>query len=147
MDPATGLPLVDLILDEAGQKGTGKWTSQNALDIGVPVPTINAALQGRIISSLKKERVFAATQLPASQQKYEGDPAELIDAVENALYASTVTSYAQGLAMLRMASQEYNMTRTPRYRHTAGGLHHPASLRRHHGCLRTRSSIGQPDAG
>ena len=108
MDPDTGLPLVDLILDEAGQKGTGKWTSQNALDIGVPVPTINAALQGRIISSLKKERVFAATQLPASQQKYEGDPAELIDAVENALYASKVTSYAQGLAMLRMASQEYN---------------------------------------
>ena len=108
LDPDTGLPLVDLILDEAGQKGTGKWTSQNALDIGVPVPTINAALQGRIISSLKKERVFAATQLPSPQQKYEGDPAELIDAVENALYASKVTSYAQGLAMLRMASLEYN---------------------------------------
>ncbi len=107
-DPETGLPLVDLILDQAGQKGTGKWTSQNALDIGVPVPTINAALQGRIISSLKEERVFAATQLPAPLQKYEDDPAELIDAVENALYASKVTSYAQGLAMLRMASQEYN---------------------------------------
>ena len=107
MDPETGLPLVDLILDEAGQKGTGKWTSQNALDIGVPVPTINAALQGRIISSLKKERVFAATQLPSPQQKYEGDAAELIDAIENALYASKVTSYAQGLAMLRMASNEY----------------------------------------
>jgi len=107
IDPETGLPLVDLILDEAGQKGTGKWTSQNALDIGVPVPTINAALQGRIISSLKKERVFAATQLPSPQQKYEGDSAELIDAIENALYASKVTSYAQGLAMLRMASNEY----------------------------------------
>ena len=108
IDPETGLPLVDLILDEAQQKGTGKWTSQNALDIGVPVPTINAALQGRIISALKKERVFAATQLPSPQQKYEGDPAALIDAVENALYASKVTSYAQGLAMLRMASQEYH---------------------------------------
>ena len=107
IDPDTGLPLVDLILDQAGQKGTGKWTSQNALDIGVPVPTINAALQGRIISSLKKERVFAATQLPSPQQKYEGDSAELIDAIENALYASKVTSYAQGLAMLRMASNEY----------------------------------------
>ena len=107
MDPETGLPLVDLILDEAGQKGTGKWTSQNALDIGVPVPTINAALQGRIISSLKKERVFAASQLASPQQKYEGDSAELIDAIENALYASKVTSYAQGLAMLRMASNEY----------------------------------------
>jgi len=107
IDPETGLPLVDLILDQAGQKGTGKWTSQNALDIGVPVPTINAALQGRIISSLKEERVYAATQLPAVQQKYEGDPTELINAVENALYASKVTSYAQGLAMLRMASQEY----------------------------------------
>ncbi len=107
IDPETGLPLVDLILDQAGQKGTGKWTSQNALDIGVPVPTINAALQGRIISALKEERVYAATQLPAVQQKYEGDPTELINAVENALYASKVTSYAQGLAMLRMASQEY----------------------------------------
>ncbi len=108
IDPETGLPLVDLILDQAGQKGTGKWTSQNALDIGVPVPTINAALQGRIISSLKKERVFAATQLPSPERKFEGDPTELINAVENALYASKVTSYAQGLAMLRMASQEYN---------------------------------------
>ncbi len=108
VDPETGLPLVDLILDEAGQKGTGKWTSQNALDIGVPVPTINAALQGRIISSLKKERVFAATQLPTPEQKYEGDPVELINAIENALYASKVTSYAQGLAMLRMASLEYH---------------------------------------
>lgn len=107
IDPDTGFPLVDLILDQAGQKGTGKWTSQNALDIGVPVPTINAALQGRIISSLKDERVYAATQLPAPQQKYEGDPAELINAIENALYASKVTSYAQGLAMLRMASNEY----------------------------------------
>lgn len=108
IDPDTGLPLVDLILDQAGQKGTGKWTSQNALDIGVPVPTINAALQGRIISSLKEERVFAATQLPSPEQKYEGDAAELINAIENALYASKVTSYAQGLAMLRMASLEYN---------------------------------------
>jgi len=107
IDPETGLPLVDLILDQAGQKGTGKWTSQNALDIGVPVPTINAALQGRIISSLKDERVYAATQLPAPEQKYEGDAAELIEAIENALYASKVTSYAQGLAMLRMASNEY----------------------------------------
>ena len=107
IDPDTDLPLVDLILDQAGQKGTGKWTSQNALDIGVPVPTINAALQGRIISSLKDERVYAATQLPGPQQKFEGDPAELIDAIENALYASKVTSYAQGLAMLRMASNEY----------------------------------------
>ena len=108
IDPETGLPLVDLILDEAQQKGTGKWTSQNALDIGVPVPTINAALQGRIISSLKSERVFAATRLPSPQQQYEGDPTGLIDAIENALYASKVTSYAQGLAMLRMASQEYH---------------------------------------
>ena len=71
------------------------------------MPTINAALQGRIISSLKKERVFAASQLASPQQKYEGDSAELIDAIENALYASKVTSYAQGLAMLRMASNEY----------------------------------------
>lgn len=108
IDVETSKPLVDLILDEAQQKGTGKWTSQNALDLGVPVPTINAALQGRIISSLKKERVLASKVLSSPHAKFQGNPEELIKAVENALYASKVTSYAQGLAMLRMASQEYH---------------------------------------
>ena len=60
MDPETGKPLVDVILDEAQQKGTGKWTSQNALDLGVPIPTINAAVESRIISAYKDERVAAS---------------------------------------------------------------------------------------
>ncbi len=106
-DPETGLPLVDVILDEAQQKGTGKWTSQNALDLGMPIPTINAGLQGRIISALKAERVAASKVFTLPATKYTGDPERLINAVENALYASKVTSYAQGMGMLRLASQEY----------------------------------------
>jgi len=107
MDPDTGLPLVDVILDEAQQKGTGKWTSQNALDLGMPIPTINAGLQGRIISALKVERVAASNVLAVPAAKYAGDRESLIAAVENALYASKVTSYAQGMGMLKLASREY----------------------------------------
>jgi len=107
VDGETGLPVVDLILDEAQQKGTGKWTSQNALDIGAPIPTINAGLVSRIISAVKSERVAAAKILSGPIPKIEGDPAAFIDAVENALYASKITSYAQGLAMMKMASIEY----------------------------------------
>jgi 6-phosphogluconate dehydrogenase len=107
IDPDTGLPLVDVILDEAQQKGTGKWTSQNALDLGMPIPTINAGLQGRIISALKGERVAASKVLAVPAVKYAGDRERLIAAVENALYASKVTSYAQGMGMLKLASREY----------------------------------------
>ncbi len=107
VNPETGLPLIDVILDEAQQKGTGKWTSQNALDLGAPIPTINAALQGRIISALKAERLQAASKLSGPTSKFTGDTARLIQALENALYASKITSYAQGMGMLRLASQEY----------------------------------------
>jgi len=107
IDPDTSRPVVDVILDEAQQKGTGKWTSQNALDIGAPIPTINAGLQGRIISALKKERVIASTILAGPDQKFAGSSENLITAAMNALYASKITSYAQGLGMLKMASQEY----------------------------------------
>jgi 6-phosphogluconate dehydrogenase len=107
-DEETGQPLVDLVLDKAAQKGTGKWTSQNSLDIGAPIPTINSAVEARILSSLKSERVAAAQVLPAgSQDNYTGDRAELIDAVRQALYASKISAYAQGMAMLRLASEEY----------------------------------------
>ena len=68
-DPETGQPLVDVILDTAGQKGTGKWTSQNALDVGAPIPTINAAVEARILSALKAERVAAATVAVAGWRK------------------------------------------------------------------------------
>ena len=108
MDEETGQPLVDLILDKAAQKGTGKWTSQDAFDIGAPIPTINSAVVGRIISSLKDERVGASKTLPGPEQAvYDGDRAELIDMVRQALYASKISAYAQGMAMLRIASEEY----------------------------------------
>ena len=107
VDPDTGKPLVDVILDEAQQKGTGKWTSQNALDIGAPIPTINAAVESRIISSLKAERVIASRLLHGPSPHYGGDRQRLIDAARDALYASKITSYAQGIGLLRFASAEY----------------------------------------
>jgi 6-phosphogluconate dehydrogenase len=107
-DEETGRPLVDLILDKAGQKGTGKWTSQNAFDVGSPIPTITAAVDGRIISSFKEERVAASKILSGPAGKYTGERQQLIDAVRAALYASKICSYAQGMALLKTASAEYN---------------------------------------
>jgi len=108
VDEETGQPLVDLVLDKAAQKGTGKWTSQDAFDIGAPIPTINSAVVGRIISSLKEERVAASSVLPGPEQvAYDGNRDELIDMVRQALYASKISAYAQGMAMLRIASEEY----------------------------------------
>jgi len=106
-DPETGRPLVDLILDEAQQKGTGKWTSQHAFDIGAPIPTINAAVESRILSALKAERVHASRVLHGPSPHYHGQRERLVEAVRAALYASKVTSYAQGFGLLRMASAEY----------------------------------------
>ncbi len=108
VDEDTGAALVDVILDEAEQKGTGKWTAQNALEIGAAVPTIDAAVYSRILSALKAERVKASRILTIPAQAYNGDPAGLISAVGDALFASKVLSYAQGMAMLRTASQEYD---------------------------------------
>ncbi len=113
VDPDTGRPLVDVILDEAQQKGTGKWTSQNALDVGAPIPTINAAVESRIISSLKPQRVAASHLFSGPALRYMGDRQPLIDAARDALYASKVTSYAQGLGLLRMASDEYKYDLKP----------------------------------
>jgi len=107
-DPETGKPLVDVILDKAGQKGTGKWTSQNAFDLGSPIPTINSAVEGRIISAYKDERVSASKILTGPKASFSGDPDKLIDSVRQALYASKICSYAQGMALLRAASREYD---------------------------------------
>jgi 6-phosphogluconate dehydrogenase len=106
-DEETGAPLVDVILDEAQQKGTGKWMSQNAFDVGAPIPTVNAAVEARIISALKAERVAASKVLRGPSRPMAIDRQTLVDAARQALYASKVTSYAQGLALLRLASQEY----------------------------------------
>lgn len=108
MDEETGSPLVDVILDEAEQKGTGKWTAQNALDIGAAVPTIDAAVYSRILSALKAERMTASQVLSIPASPYAGEPSGLIAAMRDALYVSKVLSYAQGMAMLRTASQEYD---------------------------------------
>ncbi|MGA2263770.1 MAG: NADP-dependent phosphogluconate dehydrogenase, partial [Acidobacteriota bacterium] len=112
-DPESGRPMVDVILDEAQQKGTGKWTSQNALDVGAPIPTINAAVESRIISALKPQRVIASRVLRGPAPEYAGDPQWLIDAARDALYASKITSYAQGLGLLRLASDEYGFGLRP----------------------------------
>jgi 6-phosphogluconate dehydrogenase len=107
VDAETGTPLVDLILDEAQQKGTGKWMSQNAFDVGTPIPTVNAAVEARLLSALKAERVAASKLLRGPSGSLEGDRAWLIDAARQALYASKITSYAQGMALLSQASKEY----------------------------------------
>jgi len=113
VDPDTGRALVDVILDEAQQKGTGKWMSQNALDVGAAIPTINAAVESRIISAMKDERVAASRALRGPALHYSGDRQRLIDAVRDALYASKITSYAQGLGLLRVASAEYKYDLKP----------------------------------
>jgi 6-phosphogluconate dehydrogenase len=106
-DPATGKPLVDVILDTAGQKGTGKWTSQNALDLGVAIPTINAAVDARIISSYKSERVEASTILHGPPRHFEGDRKVFLRSLRDALRLAMLTCYAQGFALIREASREY----------------------------------------
>jgi 6-phosphogluconate dehydrogenase len=107
VDPETDLPLVDVILDEAKQKGTGRWTSQNAMDLGVPIHTINAAVSSRIISGMKDEREEASEWLKGPDSVYKGDRQQLIDAAREALYASKIISYAQGFRLLQVASEEY----------------------------------------
>jgi 6-phosphogluconate dehydrogenase len=108
IDKDTGQPLVDVILDEAQQKGTGKWTSQNSFDLGAPIPTINAAVEARQISALKAERVVASRVLTGPSGTFAGDRQQLVTAARHALYASKITSYAQGMSLLRMASAEYH---------------------------------------
>ena len=109
IDPETGKPLVDVILDKAGQKGTGMWTLQSAIAQSVVISTINAAVEARVISSRKDERVAASKILPQPKpKKFTGDRKKLIDAVRNALYASKIVSYAQGMELLGAASKQYN---------------------------------------
>ncbi|HLH74048.1 MAG TPA: NADP-dependent phosphogluconate dehydrogenase [Chloroflexota bacterium] len=108
VDPETKQPLVDLILDRAGQKGTGKWTSQDALDLGVTIPNIDAALWGRNISALKDERVHASTVLTGPRLPALPSDQAVLDTIEDALYTGIIISYAQAMAMLRAASHEYS---------------------------------------
>ncbi|HEV7868903.1 MAG TPA: decarboxylating NADP(+)-dependent phosphogluconate dehydrogenase [Chthoniobacteraceae bacterium] len=108
-DPETGKAIVDLVLDKAGQKGTGKWTVGHAVEMGVPLSVIGSAVEARILSSLKDERVAASAVLPGPTAKpFTGDRAKLIEAVRDALYASKIISYAQGMVQLGAASKLYN---------------------------------------
>jgi 6-phosphogluconate dehydrogenase len=108
IDPDTGKPLVDMILDKAGQKGTGIWTLQSAIRQSVVISTINAAVEARVVSSRKEERVAASKILPQPRaRKFKGNRPRLIDAVRDALYASKIVSYAQGMELLRSGSTEY----------------------------------------
>jgi len=107
-DPETGRPLVEMILDQAGQKGTGKWTAQVALDLGVPIPTIAAAIDARVLSSMKAERVLASTHLiSASTARVTYEAREVVMSLRDALSAATICSYAQGMALLRAGSVEH----------------------------------------
>ena len=109
IDPDTGKALVEVILDKAGQKGTGLWTLQSAIAQSVVISTINAAVEARVISSRKDERLAAAKILPQpTPNKFTGDRKKLVEAVRNALYASKIVSYAQGMELLGAASKQYN---------------------------------------
>ncbi|WP_078378551.1 NADP-dependent phosphogluconate dehydrogenase [Sutcliffiella halmapala] len=107
VDEETGKPLVDLILDTAGQKGTGKWTSKSALDLGVPLPIITESVFARFISAMKEERVKASSMLSGPEVKFNGDKAAFIESVRKGLYMSKICSYAQGFAQLKAASEDY----------------------------------------
>ncbi|MFM5888486.1 MAG: NADP-dependent phosphogluconate dehydrogenase [Dolichospermum sp.] len=108
VDPETKIPLVDLIVDAAGQKGTGRWTVQTALELGVAIPTITAAVNSRILSSIRDERIAASKQITGPNAKYGGDIGAFVNMVRDALYCSKICSYAQGMALLSTASKTYN---------------------------------------
>jgi 6-phosphogluconate dehydrogenase len=108
IDPETHRPLVELVLDEAGQKGTGRWTVMSALELGVPIPTIIAAVNARIASSYRSERLMAAKQIQGPTASFDGDVAAFTDKVRDALYCSKICSYAQGMALLSAASKSMN---------------------------------------
>jgi len=106
-DEETGKPLVDLILDQAGQKGTGKWTSQAAMDVGVATPTIDMAVEARILSAFKGEREAASHILKGPRVYRPANRTQFINRCRDALYCAVVCAYAQGLALLREADREY----------------------------------------
>ena len=108
IDPETGAALVDMILDTAGQKGTGKWTIMNAVENTVVISTINAAVEARILSSMKDQRVAASAELHGPVANISGDKAALVKQVHDALFASKIISYAQGLDLIATMGKEKN---------------------------------------
>lgn len=112
-DKETGKPIIDVILDTAGQKGTGKWTSQVALDLGVPAQTIAEAVFSRMLSGIKEERREASKILFGPRHKFTGDKNEFIEMIRQALFASKICSYAQGFQLMQAASKEYGWDINP----------------------------------
>ncbi len=114
-DARTGKPLVDVILDKAEQKGTGRWTVQSGLELGVPITAIGEAVFARVLSSQVEERVEAARVLagPAGDPAARGDGDSFVEAVRDALYASKIVAYAQGFSQMRVASQQYGWDLKP----------------------------------
>ncbi|MGG3468106.1 NADP-dependent phosphogluconate dehydrogenase [Neobacillus pocheonensis] len=114
IDPESGKPLVDVILDTAGQKGTGKWTSQSALDLGVPLSIITESVFSRYLSAMKNERVRASKILKGpSENKFLGNKKDVIELIRKTLYFSKIISYAQGFAQYKVASKEYQWDLKP----------------------------------
>lgn len=107
-DPETGQALVDMILDTAGQKGTGKWTSQSGLDLGTPIPTIAEAVFARCLSAVKEERVAASKILKGPAAKFDHDKKAALEDLRLALYMSKICSYAQGFQLMQYASKEHS---------------------------------------
>ena len=106
-DPVTGRPIVEVIMDRAGQKGTGQWTINAALEQGIPVDTMSEAVFARCISAIKEERVVASKQIAGpAKAKFDGDKASLVQAVRDSLYASKICSYAQGFALMRAVGED-----------------------------------------
>ena len=106
-DAETGKPMIEVILDTAGQKGTGKWTSQVALDLGIPAQTIAEAVFARTISAIKEERVEASKHLSGPDIHFKGDVMEFVEMIRRTLFASKICSYAQGFQLMTSASEEY----------------------------------------
>jgi 6-phosphogluconate dehydrogenase len=114
VDEETGNPLVDVILDTAGQKGTGKWTSKSALDLGIPLSIITESVFSRFLSAMKDERMAASEILKGpSNGTYNGDKKVFVEKIRRALYVSKICSYAQGFAQFRLASEEYGWNLKP----------------------------------
>jgi 6-phosphogluconate dehydrogenase len=107
-DEETGNPTLEMILDTAGQKGTGRWTSEQALALGIPAMTIAEAVFARAISAIKEDRVIASKILKGPKIDFDGSKKKFVEMIRKALYASKICSYAQGFQLMRAASEEYN---------------------------------------
>ena len=148
-DPVTRKPFVDVVLDTAGQKGTGKWTSTNALDMGVPAPTIAEAVFARCLSAIKEERVAASKVLKGPAKRYRGSKKALVAAIHDALYCSKICSYAQGFQLMRDGGEGIRVEAQLRRdcADLAGGLHHPRRVPpEDHRGVRPEARPGEPPA-